>query len=253
MAVGCLGQPLDIHTASTDLTFPHGDNEIAIARGLQDKPFAKLWMHCEVVMAEGKKVSRAAGNDLTLAELLEQGFIGPAVRYWLLAAHYRTVLNYSAVELQRAANCVARLNEFVARLNSVAGGRQSPEVGQALFATRAAWQESLDNDLNMPKALGRLFAFIRMVNRLLNGGELDADQARQILDFMRQVNKVLDVIDFRPAESDERISKLVEARNAARRKKDFPKADALRQELQTMGILLTDSSSGTKWKRSVHN
>ena len=120
MAVGCLGQPIDIHTASTDLTFPHGDNEIAIARGLQDKPLAKLWMHCEVVMAEGKKISRAAGNDLTLAELLEQGISGAAVRYWLLATHYRTVLNYSAVELHRAANCVARLSEFVARLNNFA-------------------------------------------------------------------------------------------------------------------------------------
>ena len=250
MAVGCLGQPIDIHTASTDLTFPHGDNEIAIARGLQDKPLARLWMHCEVVMADGKKISRAAGNDLTLAKLIEQGISGPAVRYWLLAAHYRTVLNYSAVELHRAANCVARLNEFVARLNNFAAnsgdcpnfrtsengtvplpnaGRNSPELGQALFATRAAWQEALDNDLNMPKALGRLFAFIRMVNRLLNSGELDADQARQVLEFMRQVNTVLDVIDFHREESDEQISNLIEARNAARQKKDFPKADALRQ------------------------
>ena len=81
----------------------------------------------------------------------------------------------------------------------------------------------------MPKALGRLFAFIRMVNRLLNSGELDADQARQVLDFMRQVNTVLDVIDFHREESDDQISNLIEARNSARQKKDFPKADALRR------------------------
>ena len=122
MAVRYLGQPFDIHTASTDLTFPHGDNEIAIACGLSGKPLAKLWMHSEVVMADGKKVSRAAGNDLTLGDLLAQGFDGPTVRYWLLATHYRTVLHYSPSELQRAGQCVARLNEFVARLRHLPRG-----------------------------------------------------------------------------------------------------------------------------------
>jgi len=249
MAVGCLGQPFDIHTASTDLTFPHGDNEIAIASGLQDKPLARLWMHCEVVMADGKKVSRAAGNDLTLEQLVEQGFNGPTVRYWLLATHYRTVLNYSVGELKRAANCVSRLNEFVARLGQYSTGRRSPELDQALFATRAGWQNALDNDLNLPKAIGRLFAFIRHVNRLMGGGELDGDQARQVLEFMRQANKVLDVIDIHSEQPDDKVASLVEARDDARRTKDFQKADALREELQSMGIHLTDSPSGTSWKR----
>jgi len=249
MAVQCLGQPLDIHTASTDLTFPHGDNEIAIACGLQDKPLAKLWLHSEVVMAEGKKVSRAAGNDLTLERLLEQGLDGPTVRYWLLATHYRTVLHYSVRELQRAANCVSRLNEFVARLGHFTLGRRSPDLDQALYATRASWQDAMDNDLNLPKALGKLFAFIRQVNRLLNNGELDADQVRQVLDFTRQTNSVLDVIDFQDREPDPQVASLVEARDHARRAKDFRRADALREELQSLGIRLTDSHSGTSWTR----
>jgi len=249
MAVRYLGQPLDIHTASTDLTFPHGDNEIAIACGLQDKPLARLWLHSEVVMAEGKKVSRAAGNDLTLERLLKQGFDGPTVRYWLLATHYRTVLHYSVRELQRAANCVSRLNEFVARLGHFTLGRRSPDLDQALYATRASWQDAMDNDLNLPKALGKLFAFIRQVNRLLNNGELDGDQVRQVLDFTRQVNGVLEVIDFQDGEPDPRVARLVEARDHARRAKDFRRADALREELQSLGIRLTDSHSGTSWKR----
>jgi cysteinyl-tRNA synthetase len=206
-------------------------------------------MHCEVVMADGKKVSRAAGNDLTLEQLLEQGFDGPTVRYWLLATHYRTVLNYSVGELKRAANCVSRLNEFAARLGQYTTGRHSPELDQALFATRAGWQNALDNDLNLPKAIGRLFAFIRHVNRLLGGGELDGDQARGVLDFMRQANKVLDVIDIRSEQPDEQVASLVEARDDARRTKDFKKADSLREKLQTMGIHLTDAPSGTTWKR----
>jgi len=251
MAVGHLGQPFDIHTASSDLIFPHGDNEIAIASALQNKPLAKLWMHCEVVMADGKKVSRAAGNDLTLERLLEQGFQGPAVRYWLLATHYRTVLHYSVRELQRAAHCVARLSEFVARLGQFAPGRRSPDLDQALQATRTGWQAAMDNDLNLPQALGRLFAFIRHVNRLLNQGELDGDQVRQVLDLMRQANGVLDVIDFEPAQPDAEVAQLVAARDAARSAKDFSRADALRAELRAKGVELTDSPSGTSWKKKA--
>jgi cysteinyl-tRNA synthetase len=250
MAVGCLGQPFDIHTAGADLTFPHGDNEIAIASGLKDKPFARLWLHCEVVMADGKKVSRATGNDLTLEELVKQGIDGPTVRYWLLAAHYRTALNYSESELKRAANCVDRLNEFVSRLGNFTAGRNNPELDQALFAARAGWQNAMDNDLNAPKALGVLFAFVRHVNRLISAGELDADQAQKILEFMRQVNRVLDVVDFRKPESDAQVASLIEARDNARKSKDFLKADAIRAELLSLGIQLTDSPSGTSWTRS---
>jgi cysteinyl-tRNA synthetase len=250
MAVRYLGQPLDIHTASTDLTFPHGDNEIAIACALQDKPLAKLWLHSEVVMADGKKVSRAAGNDLTLESLLEKGFGGPAIRYWLLATHYRTVLHFSVGELKRAANCVGRLNEFVARLGRWTSGRRCDDLDQVQYATRAGWQEAMDNDLNVPRALGTLFAFVRHVNRLMNRGELDADQARQVLDFMRQVNGVLEVIDFGREKPDAKVAELVEARQQARRERDFGKADALREELRTMGVALADSPSGTIWKRN---
>ncbi len=245
MAVQCLGQPIDIHTASTDLTFPHGDNEIAIACALKDKPLAKLWMHSEVVMADGKKVSRAAGNELTLQDLAEQGFDGPTVRYWLLATHYRTVLQYSSRELQRAAQCVARLQEFVARLTHFQPGERSQNFDQVLYDTRAGWQEALDNDLNLPKALGRLFGFIRHVNRLLNDGQLDADQVRQVLDFMRQINGVLDVIDFQREEPDAQVSRLLEARRQARQAKDFRTADALRDQLLSMGVRLTDAPAGT--------
>ena len=180
-------------------------------------------MHSEVVMADGKKVSRA-GRQRPHArqDLLEQGFDGPTVRYWLLATHYRTVLHYSRRELRRAAQCVARLNEFVARLRQFPPGRRNPDLDQALYAARAGWHDAMDNDLNLPKALGRLFAFIRHVNRLLNAGELDADQVRQVLDFMRQVNGVLDVIDFQRDESDAEVARLVEARDKARQAKDFP-------------------------------
>ncbi len=244
MAVRYLGQPIDIHTASSDLTFPHGDNEIAIACGLKHKPLARLWMHCEVVMADGKKVSRGGGNELTLADLLEQGFDGPTVRYWLLATHYRTVLDYSRRELQRARQCVARLNEFVARLARFQSGRRGLDVDQALHEVQAAWRDAMDNDLNVPKALGKLFPFVREINRLLDRGELDGDQVGQILDFLRQINDVLDVMDFRPEPPNAQAAGLIEAREKARRAKDFQTADTIRKELESLGVRVADRPLG---------
>jgi cysteinyl-tRNA synthetase len=249
MAVRYLGQPIDIHTASCDLTFPHGDNEIAIAGGLSGKPLAHVWMHSEVVMADGKKVSRAAGNDLTLDDLLELGFDGLAVRYWLLATHYRTVLSYSEAELRRAAHCVARLNELVGRLQRFPAGRRSPDLDQAVYDAHAGWQQALDNDLHVPRALGHVFGLVRQCNRAMDQGELDADQVRRVLDFFRQANRVLAVIDFDAKEKDAEVEQLVDQRNQARQGRDFARADAIREQLCTMGIRLVDSPKGTRWER----
>jgi cysteinyl-tRNA synthetase len=249
MAVRYLGQPIDIHTASTDLTFPHGDNEIAIACGLQDKPLAKLWLHSEVVMAEGKKVGRASGNDVTLRGLLQQGFDGPTVRFWLLATHYRTVLKYCRSELERAAHSVSRLREFVARLRDFEPGRRSDELDQALYEARMGCQDAMDHDLNVPQALGKLFAFVRHANRLMNDGQLDASQVEQVLEFMRLVNRIVDVIDFEEEAGDPQVQQLIEERSRARHAKDFQRADALREQLQTMGVELIDGPAGTRWTK----
>jgi cysteinyl-tRNA synthetase len=249
MAVRYLGQPVDIHTASKDLTFPHGDNEIAICCGLKDKPLANMWMHCEVVMAGGKKVSRAAGNDLSLEDLLSQGFDGPTVRFWMLATHYRTVLKYSGLELRRARRSVSRLNEFVARLQLAKPGRHSEDLDQALYEARMGCQEAMDNDLNVPRALGKLFPFIRHTNRLLDRGALDRDQIDQILTLMHQVNDILDVIDFDVDQRDADIQKIVDLRNEARRAREFRRADELRDQLRAMNVQVTDGRDVTHWRK----
>jgi cysteinyl-tRNA synthetase len=176
---------------------------------------------------------------------MEQGFDGRTVRYWLMATHYRTVLHYSLRERHRAAQCVARLNEFAARLARYQSGRRSADVGRALHETQAAWRDAMDNDLNVPKALGKLFPFVRQVNRLLDREELDGDQVGQILDFMRQVNDVLNVVDFQPKEPNAQVAKLIAAREKARRAKDFDAADTIRKELESIGVHVADSSVGT--------
>jgi cysteinyl-tRNA synthetase len=121
---------------------------------------------------------------------------------------------------------------------------------QILYEARAAWQEALQDDLNLPKALGRLFAFLRRVNRLLDAQELDEEQARQVLDFMRQANGILDVIDFRQEPVDAEVARLLAARQQARAAKDFQQADALRAELQALGVRVADGPAGSSWARA---
>jgi len=201
-------------------------------------------------MADGKKVSRAAGNDLTLADLTAQGFDAPTVRYWLLATHYRTVLRYLHTELDRARQCVFRLNEFAARLRHHPPGQHSASLDQVLYEARTGWQNAMDNDLNVSMALGNVFTFIRRTNRLMNHQELDEEQVEQALDFMRQVNQVLDVIEFEAETQDVKIEEIVAERAQARRDNDFQRADELRDQLRGMGVELVDGPAGTRWRKA---
>jgi cysteinyl-tRNA synthetase len=249
MSTKHLGQPFDIHLASTDLVFPHGENEIAVAEGLTGKPLANLWLHSEVVMVDGKKASRVAGNDVTLREILAQGYSPAAVRFWLLGQHYRRPLTYDPEQLDQAAKSVERLNDFVARLSFMSPCDHAPELDQHLYEVKSGIQQAMDNDLNVPKAMGHLFAFIRRINRLMNNQQMDASQVEKVLGFMELANRVLGVIDLERPARDPEIDGLLEQRQNARQAGDFVLADKLREQLAARGIQVIDTPTGTRWCR----
>ncbi|MCF8034173.1 MAG: cysteine--tRNA ligase [Desulfarculaceae bacterium] len=242
-----LGQPFDIHLASTDLIFPHGENEIAVAEGLTGKPLANLWMHSEVVVVDGKKASRVAGNDVTIREVLEQGYSPATVRLWLLGQHYRRPLTYDHEQLDQAAKSVERFNDFVARLSFMSPCSHAPDLDQYLYEVRSGIQQSMDNDLNVPKAMGHLFAFIRRINRLMNSQQMDASQVEKVLGFMEEANQVLGIIDLERPSRDPEIDELLTRRQAARDAGDYALADQLRDELAERGIQVADTPTGTRW------
>ncbi|MCB2228588.1 MAG: cysteine--tRNA ligase [Desulfarculaceae bacterium] len=244
-----LGQPFDIHLASTDLIFPHGENEIAVAEGLTGKPLANLWMHSEVVMVEGKKASRVVGNDVTIREILDQGYSPAAVRFWLLGQHYRRPLTYDQEQLDQAAKSVERINDFVARLSFISPCSHAPDLDQYLYELKSGIQEAMDNDLNVPKAMGHLFTFIRRINRLMNSQQMDASQVEKVLGFLEQANQVLGIIDLERPARDPEIDELLTRRQAARASGDFALADQLREELAQRGIQVIDTPSGSRWCR----
>ncbi len=243
-----LGQPFDIHMASKDLVFPHGDNEIAIVEGLTGRPLANYWLHSEVVMADGRKVARPHGADLTLRDLLQQGYSPKVIRYWLLSQHYDMVLTCGPRQLDQARKEVRRLNDFVARLWFLAPNRPAPEFDQLMFDVKSRSQKALDDNFNLPKAMGHLFAFIRRVNQLMAQGFIDAGQKQKILEFMARVNQVLGVLDFEPPPADPQVEELVRRRDQARRKGDFATADQIREQLARRGVRLVDTPRGTIWR-----
>lgn len=250
MATRHLGQPFDLHLASSDLIFPHGDNEIAVAEGLTGLPLAKMWLHSEVVMAEGKKISRTHGNDLTLADLLAQGHEPATVRYWLLSQHYRRVLTCSPEQLTAAAKNVQRLNEFVRRLVFLAPCQSAPEVDQLIYEAKSGYQESMDNDLNLPQAMGHIFAFIKKINGLLGKGLMDQHQVELVLEFMARVDAVLGVVDFSRAPADPEIDLLMANRAQARQEGKYDLADQIRDKLLALKVELIDTPTGTRWRRA---
>lgn len=250
MASSELGRPFDLHLASADLVFPHGDNEIAIAECLSDEPFANMWLHSEVVVSDAGKVSRVHGNDVTLKDLLQRGHSPAAVRFWLLSQHYRRVLRYDERQLEQAEKTVARLDEFVARLRAASPGEPDPSVAQHLYEVRYGVQEAMDNDLNVPRAKAHLFAFVKRINRLINAGRLSQEQIDAVLDAMARINDVLAVIDLSPKADDSAIETLVRERTEARARGDFAAADRIRDELSGKGVQLFDGPAGTRWRRT---
>ena len=248
MATQHLGQPFDLHLASADLIFPHGDNEIAVAEGLSGQPLARMWLHSEVVMSQGKKVSRTAGNDLTLKDLLAQGFAPATIRYWMLSQHYRRVLTCTPEQITLAAKNVERLNEFVDRLLFMLPGQSAPQVDELIHQARALYQEAMDNDLNLPKAMGYIFAFIKDINRLIAQGQLDQEQIQAVLDFMGRVNRVLGVMHLERPAVEPAVQALLSQREQARRQGDYAAADALRQQLVEHGVQIIDTPLGTRYR-----
>ncbi len=241
------GQSFDLHLASTDLMFPHGENEIAIADGL-GQPYARMWLHSEVVVSSGHKIGRALGNDVTLRGLLEEGHDPAAIRYWLLAQHYRRVLRFDPAEIERAGLRVRRLDEFVARLEFAAPGEAVNGADQRIYEARQGFVDAMDHDLNLSVALARLFAFVKWGNRQLGRGRLDRDQLAACLELIRSVDEVLGVLSPPAADLDVDARELVSRREAARAGGDFALADRLRDALEARGIQVVDTPAGTRWR-----
>ncbi|MFH1134529.1 MAG: cysteine--tRNA ligase [Pseudomonadota bacterium] len=249
-AMSCkhLGPQFDIHTGGRDLNFPHYENVHAVGQSANGQSPARYWVHSELVLVDGQKMSRSLGNAPTVGDLIHKGYSGRSIRYWLLSTHYRRPLAFSPERLDAAAKTIGRLDEFVARLKKGEPGRGASTIDQFIYDLRARFREALDDDLNVAGALAALFTFIRRVNPLLDRNGLSRENLDQTLELLAQINEVLGVMDFSEEQMDPEVQLLLDRRTQARRTRNWPEADQLRMELEARGVRVVDAPASRSRK-----
>jgi cysteinyl-tRNA synthetase len=256
MALRLLGEPpIDIHAGGIDLIFPHHENEIAQSEGATGKPFSRFWVHVEYLLVNDEKMSKSLGNTYTIPDVVAKGYRASAVRYLLLSAHYRKQLNFTWESLAAAEAALRRLADFLARLDTVKDGSAHASVAGRVDEAVKAFTAAMQDDLNTAAALGSIFELVASLNSFIDAGELSAADVPAVRAAFDLFDNVLGVISLRKAEDEQppvpiaEIEQLIEARHAARRRRDFGEADRIRQDLSSRGVLLEDSAAGTRWKR----
>ncbi|MBI2835042.1 MAG: cysteine--tRNA ligase [Acidobacteria bacterium] len=256
MALRLLGEPpIDLHAGGVDLIFPHHENEIAQAEGATGKPFSRFWVHVEHLILEEEKMSKSLGNVFTVKDVIDQGHRASALRYLLLSSHYRKQLRFSWATLAQAEEAMRRLGDFLARLETVANANAHPALQERVAAAREAFAGDLRADLNTAGALGTMFDLVRALNSAIDAGDIGTPDVGVIRDAFASFDRVLGIMSLRRAEDDrppvpvEEIARLIEERQAARRRREFGTADRIRTDLETRGILLEDGPGGTRWKK----
>jgi cysteinyl-tRNA synthetase len=250
MSMKYLGETFDLHCGGVDLIFPHHENEIAQSECGTGKPFVRHWAHSEHLLVDDATMSKSKGNFFTLPDVIEQGHRPEAIRYLLSGAHYRTRLNFTWEGLQHAAAALERIHGFARRLDEVdAAGPAADAVREAARAALADFDAALGDDLNTPEALAAVHKLVGEGNALLAAGAVTAEGAGVLRDALADMDSVFAVL--RPAE-DRLIPEeqaLLDARQAARARRDFAAADAARKRLEAIGVVLEDTPKGTRWRR----
>jgi cysteinyl-tRNA synthetase len=244
MSMHYLGEHFDIHCGGVDNIFPHHENEIAQSRCMTGKPFVNVWLHSEHLIVDGQKMSKSLDNYYTLGDILKQGHSPEAVRYTLLATHYRQKLNFTFEKVDESQKAINRLRELIRRLEAVHETQKGIDVESPLPEIESA----LDDDLNVSGALGAMFSWAKDLFVALDSDQISYDAALASLETLRRLDEIFGVIFFSQERDDKAaIEALVKEREAARSVGDWKRADAIRDELRARGIILEDTDSGTIW------
>ncbi len=251
MAMKYLGPSYDIHTSGVNLIFPHHENSIAISQAVTDKPLANYWVHNELVMIKGKKPSFVSEEDtLTLRDLLDQGYTGREVRYWLLSRHYRKPIFFSRSKLDSVKSTISHLDKFVQKVYFWKPVPQDSDMDQVIYDLRHKFVESMDDDFNIAAALAALFQFTHHVNKIMDQKGLSTSNKEKVLKALEQINSVLDVMNLKPTKVGKDVESLIKKRERARSNKEWGTADCLRHELMARGIEVIDTKNGPVWHKS---
>lgn len=251
-----LGDEIDIHAGGEDLIFPHHENEIAQSEAANGKPFARYWMHNAFLNIDNRKMSKSAGNFFTVRDIISK-YDPQVLRFFMLSAHYRSPLNFSAELMEAAKNGLERILTAVSNLNFLLSKAEDKEMTEAekklledakAYTTR--FDEAMDDDFNTADAIAAIFELVKFINTNTDG-ESSKAYLSALHEQIRELSNVCGlIVDQKEEMLDADIEKLIEERQAARKAKDFARADAIRNELLEKGIVLEDTREGVKWKRA---
>ena len=254
MAKKYLGDEIDIHAGGEDLIFPHHENEIAQSEAANGRPFAKYWLHNAFLNIDNKKMSKSLGNFFTVREIGEKYDL-QVLRFFMLSAHYRSPLNFSAELMEAAGNGLERIltaAEHLKRLSASASGEMTEEEQQFAHSGQYVqkFEESMDDDFNTADAVSAVFELVKFCNTTASGDSSRA-YADALYGRLGTLCDVLGIIIEKEEEVlDEEIEKLIAERQEARKAKNFARADEIRDQLAAMGIMLKDTREGVTWKRA---
>ena len=250
MAGRYLGKTIDIHCGGLDLIFPHHENEIAQSECANGCEFAHYWMHNGFINVDNHKMSKSLNNFFTVRDVAEKFGYEP-IRYFLVSSQYRSPINYSVDIIEQAKNSLERLytcrdNIDFALKNAADGG----EIPAFIEERKNEFINAMEDDLNTADALAAIFMLVRDINTAIANGA-GKDTLNACADIFDQLTGVLGLVYNRKTEAlDSEIEALIEKRTNARKAKDFKTADAIRDQLKGMGIILEDTPQGVKWSRA---
>ena len=282
MAIKHLGPSFDLHAGGEDLTFPHHENEIAQSECATHVPFARHWFHVHFLLVEGRKMSKSEGNFYTLRDLLLQGHRASAIRFLLLSVPYRHQMNFTFEGLTESANAIERLRTFVRRIDAAAKNTDLPttanaELADLVAAKHQAFRAALNNDLNTAEARAAVFDAVRAGNIALDHSTFGTGDIAALQQLLADFDSIFAILNDRDAAisraamewattegradeassgmvaalalTDQQIELLIAERTDARKRRNFARGDAIRNELAEKGVLIEDAKNGVTWKR----
>ncbi len=246
-----LGETIDIHSGGVDLVFPHHENEIAQSECANGVPFAHYWMHNGFITIDNEKMSKSLGNFFTVRDISKK-YDYEVIRFFMLSAHYRSPIDFSdelmnaaKTSLERIYNCLDNL-DFLSK--SAPEGEADPKVKEAMDSYKVKFIEAMEDDLNTANAISAIFEAVRYINGESNLTKGSLEYAKETI---LEIGNVLGLLKNRKTdEIDSEIEALIEERQAARKAKNFKRADEIRDKLKAEGIILEDTPSGVKWRRA---
>ncbi|MBQ3517432.1 MAG: cysteine--tRNA ligase, partial [Lachnospiraceae bacterium] len=249
-----LGDEIDIHAGGEDLVFPHHENEIAQSEAANGVQFAKYWMHNAFLNIDNKKMSKSAGNFFTVRDIAEKYDL-QVLRFFMLSAHYRSPLNFSADLMEAAKNglerivtCAEKLNSYLTNDNLYTDKEKQLLVEAQKYNER--YNEAMDDDFNTADAISVIFELVKFINT-----NTDENSSKEFVEsLLKQLTTLADIcgliLERKEEMLDQEIEDMIAARQAARKEKNFKLADEIRDTLLQKGIILEDTREGVKWKRA---